>query len=141
MKYIYSAEKNAFFPVGLRDAYESTNSWPEDGVDADEQLFAEFTSPKEGKMRVPGPDGLPAWADIPPPTTEQLLEYVERERAQLLAYADNVTADWRTELALGDISDTDKAKLSLWMAYKRDVKAVNAADAILNNFLWPARPE
>ncbi|HFD4471041.1 TPA: tail fiber assembly protein, partial [Citrobacter freundii] len=65
----------------------------------------------------------------------------ERERAQLLAYADNVTADWRTELALGDISDTDKAKLSLWMAYKRDVKTVNAADAILNNFLWPARPE
>ncbi|WCQ13027.1 hypothetical protein [Escherichia coli] len=29
---------------------------------------------------------------------------------QLLAHADNVTADWRVELMLGDMSSTDKAK-------------------------------
>ncbi|EPH3079578.1 tail fiber assembly protein, partial [Citrobacter freundii] len=49
-------------------------------------------------------------------------------------------ADWRTELALGDISDDDRIKLSAWMAYKRAVKAVIAEDAIRDGFQWPAIP-
>lgn len=65
----------------------------------------------------------------------------ERLRQQLLANADAVTADWRTELALGEISDTDKASLSAWMAYKRDVKAVKGDVAITDGFAWPTKPE
>ncbi|WP_368988301.1 tail fiber assembly protein [Citrobacter freundii] len=64
----------------------------------------------------------------------------ELNQRQLLAYADAVTADWRTELALGEISDGDKVRLSEWMAYKRDVKAVNAEDAAAPGYKWPPQP-
>lgn len=86
-------------------------------------------------------DGLPAWGDIPPPSHDELIKEVEAERTRLLSHADTITADWRTELALGDISDSDKALLSLWMAYKREVKAVASESAIAPGFKWPAKPE
>ncbi|WP_369833111.1 tail fiber assembly protein [Cronobacter malonaticus] len=63
----------------------------------------------------------------------------ENQRAQLLATADDVTADWRVELMLGDISDEDKAKLSAWMDYKKEVKAVDTSTA--PDVSWPAQPE
>jgi hypothetical protein len=30
--------------------------------------------------------------------------------------------DWRTELMLGEISDTNRAKLSAWLAYKKGLR-------------------
>lgn len=63
----------------------------------------------------------------------------EQERRFLLAEADQITADWRTELALGIIDDGDKAKLTVWMKYIKAVKAVDTSTAPDIN--WPARPE
>ncbi|EAY4775012.1 tail fiber assembly protein [Salmonella enterica] len=76
----------------------------------------------------------------PPPTHEELLAAVEIHRAELLSAADRVTSDWRTELMLGEINEADKASLSSWMEYKRNVKAVNAEDAVRPDFNWPALP-
>lgn len=76
----------------------------------------------------------------PPPTYDELIISVERTRADLLAAADAMTADWRTELLLGDISDNDKESLSNWLAYKRDVKAIPVEVAIVDGFKWPALP-
>lgn len=63
----------------------------------------------------------------------------EQERRYLLAEADQITADWRTELALGIIDDGDKAKLTVWMKYIKAVKAVDTSTAPDIN--WTARPE
>lgn len=71
-----------------------------------------------------------------------VIDYVaraENQRMQLLAHADNVTADWRVELMLGDISSTDKEKLSAWMNYKKEVKAVDTSTA--TEISWPELPE
>ena len=71
-----------------------------------------------------------------------VIDYVaraENQRMQLLAHADNVTADWRVELMLGDISSTDKEKLSAWMDYKKEVKAVDTSTA--PEISWPELPE
>lgn len=76
----------------------------------------------------------------PPVTRDQLIAEAEQERERLLAYADSVMLDWRTELMLGEISDDDKARLAEWMAYKRDVKAVPAEVAIAPEFNWPPQP-
>lgn len=62
----------------------------------------------------------------------------EQQRRILLAEADQITADWRTELTLGIIDDGDKAKLTLWMKYIKAVKAVDTSTAPDIN--WPARP-
>lgn len=140
-EFIYSANNNAFYPIDMRDDYEAAGTWPDDGEAVDRKVFVEFTcATPAGKVRQPGPDGLPVWADLPPVTMQELIAQVEAKRQQLLFEVDTVTADWRTELALGDISDEDREKLSAWMAYKREVKAVSSQDAVMDNFAWPSPP-
>lgn len=62
----------------------------------------------------------------------------EQQRRFLLAEADQTTADWRTELALGIIDDAEKAKLTVWMKYIKAVKALDISTAPDIN--WPALP-
>ncbi|EDV2694958.1 tail fiber assembly protein [Salmonella enterica subsp. enterica] len=76
----------------------------------------------------------------PPPTHEQLVQAAENERRRLLAAADAVMLDWRTELMLGEISDANRAKLSAWVAYKNEVKAVDVTTDP-EHVNWPVTPE
>lgn len=64
----------------------------------------------------------------------------ENERQQLLKHADAVMLDWRTELMLGEISDANRAKLSAWLAYKNEVKAVDVTTDH-EHVNWPVPPE
>lgn len=61
-----------------------------------------------------------------------------RQRETLLAQADSIMADWRTMLMLGEISNADKLKLSAWMAYKSELKAIDVTTAPEIN--WPEPP-
>ncbi|MGR8124325.1 tail fiber assembly protein [Escherichia coli] len=72
MKYLYV--DNLAYPYALQSVYAAKGQWPEGkGVDIDEAIFREYfyDTPPEGKYRCVGEDGLPAWADIPPPTREE----------------------------------------------------------------------
>ncbi|WP_247156967.1 tail fiber assembly protein [Escherichia coli] len=64
----------------------------------------------------------------------------ENERQQLLKHADAVMLDWRTALMLGEISDNNRAKLSAWLAYKNEVKAVDVTSGP-EHVNWPELPE
>ncbi|MCB2241619.1 tail fiber assembly protein, partial [Salmonella enterica] len=48
--------------------------------------------------------------------------------------------DWRTELMLGEISDANRDKLSAWLDYKNEVKAVDVTTTP-DNVNWPEKPE
>lgn len=134
--YQYSPSTNSFYPDDLLSVYEDAGTLPNDLAPVSEDVFREFTAtPEPGKMRVAGSDGLPAWGDTPPPTHEELIAIAEQVRQQLLTQADAVMLDWRTELMLGEISDTNRAKLSAWLAYKTDVKAVDVTTA--PDIKWP----
>ncbi|EME2025792.1 tail fiber assembly protein [Cronobacter sakazakii] len=76
---------------------------------------------------------------IPELTYDEQLALAENLRQELLAQADNVTADWRVELMLGDINEEDKSKLQKWMEYKRKVKEVDTS--LAPNINWPESPE
>ncbi|HBL6741300.1 TPA: tail fiber assembly protein [Citrobacter freundii] len=136
-RYIYDAKTNAFYPLSLKGEYMAADAWPESGIEVDETVFVAFLTAPAGKVRVAGGDGKPAWGDIPPPTQAQRAEIAEREKQSRLAYANTVTADWRTELALGSISDDDKAQLILWMQY---IKALKAVDTSAEDIIWPELP-
>lgn len=69
-------------------------------------------------------------------TDEDYVRAAEVERTSLLNVADAVMLDWRTELMLGQISDENKGKLSLWLNYKNEVKAVDVSTA----YAWPTPP-
>lgn len=75
----------------------------------------------------------------PPPTKDELVQQAESKRKQLINEADAVMLDWRTELMLGDISDDDKSKLSLWISYKKEVRAVDVSDDPAG-VTWPDTP-
>lgn len=81
-------------------------------------------------------------AFTPPPqpvkTRDELIADAEQGKQSRLAHANAVTADWRTDLLLGTISDDDKAKLVLWMQYIKDVKAVNTS--LAPDINWPVQP-
>lgn len=138
---MYAYSKGLFYPLSMRDDYEAANSWPDSFVEVSEEVYLKFTvNPPQGKMRGADVEGMPCWVDVPPPTKEELIQALKIERQQLLAQADDVMRDWRTELMLGEISETDKSKLSAWMAYKNEVKSVDVLTAP-DKVVWPAPPE
>ena len=139
MNYVYSAEKNSFYPWALQSDYENSGDWPEIYIEVSDEVFNEFTSPKEGKVRVAGEDGMPAWADIPPPSHEELVALAEQQKQMLLDEALNITAMWRTELQLGIISDADKKLLTEWISYYKAVQAVDTDAA--PDIEWPEKPQ
>lgn len=138
-KYIYDAKTNAFYPLSLKDEYEASDTWPENGIEVEESVFVSYLKPPAGKMRIPDKDGNPSWGDIPAPTPEQAIGIAEHEKQLRLTHANSVVADWRTELTLGAISDEDKDRLIKWMAYIKALKAVDTSTA--PNIKWPDKPE
>ncbi|MEQ9723704.1 tail fiber assembly protein [Yersinia alsatica] len=79
------------------------------------------------------------WVTDPIVKRKADIEYAEEQRLRLLTEVDDITSDWRVTLMLGDISESDKAKLSAWMAYKSEVKAVDVSTA--PDVTWPVKPE
>lgn len=137
--YFYSAKNNSFYTDELKAEYDAAGSWPDDAVAVTNDDYLIYISlPPTGKVRAAGKDGLPTWIDIPPLTPDQEVALAENQRTWLLTEANDVTADWRTELALDIISDEDKSKLIAWMQYIKAVKAVDASKA--PNITWPAKP-
>lgn len=142
MDYSFSASMNAFYANALRETlYEPTNTWPHDAVAVNNETAAVYMTPTAPAGKTLGSNKqLPAWVDIPKPTVDELIADFEAERIRLLVHADNIMADWRTELALGEISDIDKANLSAWIAYKKLVKEVKVESIISDGVQWPPMP-
>lgn len=139
-KYLFSATTNHFYPVAMIDSYKASGTLPDDTIDIEDSIAIEFlAAPPTGKRRGVI-NGLPAWVDIPPLSHEELVQMAENKRQRLLARADSVMLDWRTELMLGEISDANKAKLSAWLAYKNEVKVVDVTTDP-EHVNWPAPPE
>ena len=140
MEMVYSASNNSFFAKNDIEKYEAAGWELSDVVDVAYDTYLEFIEDRtlKGKIRIAGDDGHPAWADIPPLTHEQEVSKAEDNRQSMLANANAITADWRTELALNIISDEDKSRLIEWMQYIKAVKAVDTSTA--PNITWPDQP-
>jgi len=66
----------------------------------------------------------------------------EDERQNLLANANETTADWRTDLQLGSINDDDRESLIKWMLYIKELKALNFSNVSskeeFETIKWPS---
>lgn len=76
--------------------------------------------------------------EVPKLTAEEIQQQAKAYRDDLLDHANAVTNDWRTELALGIISDEDKATLIRWMNYIKAVKSTDISSA--QDMSWPEEP-
>ncbi|ELY4416479.1 tail fiber assembly protein [Cronobacter sakazakii] len=140
--YYYVSHQNTFYPVALKDDYQAAGTWPDDGVYITEEEHRELMQGQNvGKVIAPDENGRPVLTE--PEINWQ--ERAETARRKLLNEANIVTADWRVELMLGAITDEDKASLTAWMAYIRELKTLDLTgmtdEESYNAIAWPYKPE
>lgn len=71
---------------------------------------------QQAKTRAAGSDGKPVWVNVPAPSNDELVSIAETKRSILLSVAKDTISVWQSELLLGNISDEDKASLTLWIS-------------------------
>lgn len=139
--YVYSHKNNAFYAVSLKDAYEMAGSWPDDSSDISDEMFIEFTaSAPEGKVRVAGDDGMPVWADILPPTHEELVASANTEKQKRIDQANDYmnSKQWPGKAAMGRLKDSEKEQYNAWLDYLDELEAVDTSTA--PDIKWPTPP-
>lgn len=138
--YVYSAKTNAFYPVSLKADYEAAGTWPDDGVEVDEETFAIFNPPPDGKMRIPGDNGYPTLVDIPPPTKSELIAAAAAKKAALLATIAPAIAVWQTKLLMGrKLTAAETVSLNAWLDYSDALEAIDTDTA--PDIEWPVKPQ
>ncbi|NRF60575.1 tail fiber assembly protein [Citrobacter braakii] len=128
--------KGSFYPEALKEVYISAGSWPENGVDVDDETMTTFTSaaPK-GKTLGFDKKGNPAWIDIPPLSAEQQIVQAEQKRTTLRSIADNEIS-WRQDAYDAEIATAEEtAALSEWKKYRVLLMRVDTAKPE-----WPTPP-
>ncbi|WP_431021977.1 tail fiber assembly protein [Erwinia rhapontici] len=68
------------------------------------------------------------WVDDPVPERDYAAE-ANGQRRELLSLYSATTANWNTDLMLGDISDDDRAKLVAWRNWRKAVEAIDTSTA------------
>lgn len=141
MKYLYV--NNLAYPYELQYLYVEKGEWPEEkGVDIDEVIFREYfyDTPPEGKYRCVGEDGLPAWADIPPPTREEQIASAETKKQQLINQANDYmnSRQWVGKAAIGRLKGEELAQYNLWLDYLDALELVDISSA--PDIEWPTPP-
>ena len=141
MKYLYV--NNLAYPYELQSLYVEKGEWPEEkGVDIDEVIFREYfyDTPPEGKYRCVGEDGLPAWADIPPPTREEQIASAETKKQQLINQANDYmnSRQWVGKAAIGRLKGEELVQYNLWLDYLDALELVDTSSA--PDIEWPTPP-
>ncbi|MBI6550083.1 tail fiber assembly protein [Xenorhabdus lircayensis] len=139
--YFYSAKKNSFYPIVLKQNYIDSGIWPDDGIEVDEKVFSEFSGniPPEGKVRIAGDDGLPAWGDIPPLTKEELQQQAERKKQSLLNNADTQIMRLERIIKRNMATDDEINRLDSWELYSIELSRLDCSKSQVVN--WPEKPE
>nr|WP_306310487.1 tail fiber assembly protein [Xenorhabdus aichiensis] len=119
----------------------NVGKWPADGIEVDESVYLEFVAnrPPEGKRRVVGENGLPAWGDIPPPTPEELQQRAERKKQYLMSQASNSIAPLQDAVDLKMAIDSEQATLTGWKKYRVLLNRVDCSTA--PDIDWPKAPK
>ncbi|OCQ53470.1 Caudovirales tail fiber assembly protein [Photorhabdus australis subsp. thailandensis] len=139
--YYYSAKKNAFYPIELKQNYIAAGSLPDDITEVSNDIYQEYAagSAPEGKYRIAGKNGLPEWADIPPPTKEELQRHAKLKKQQLMTEATNQIALLQDAVDLDIAMEEEKTALLAWKEYR---VMLNRIDISLEMDIdWPKLPE
>ncbi|MDA8481082.1 tail fiber assembly protein [Citrobacter sp. Awk 4] len=140
--FYYSSTQNLILWKSLENEFRANDVWPNDAaVLTDEQASEFMNEPPEGKIRVAGDDGLPAWADAPPPTREELIAGAENKKHYLIVQASDYMSSkqWPGKAAMGRLKDTEKAQYNDWLDYLDALEEVDTSRA--PDIEWPTPPE
>ncbi|MCV8070412.1 tail fiber assembly protein [Escherichia coli] len=106
------------------------------------EVFSEFFSelPPAGKIRIAGPDGLPAWADIPKPSKAELISQAEQQKQRRIDDAMQSISVIQLKLRAGrKLTPDETINLNLTLDYIEAVEATDTSTA--PDVIWPELPE
>lgn len=135
--YSFSPSRLAFYANGLRKThYEPLNAWPDDAEAITDDVAQVYMTTRIPSGKMLGTENrMPAWVDIPPPTSEELFAAATAKKQELLTVASHYIAPLKDALDGGYIDDVDKPKLTAWQKYRYDLTKVDAAKPV-----WPEKP-
>ncbi|RBQ35504.1 phage tail protein [Rahnella aquatilis] len=138
--YVYSPLTNGFYPRELREVYDDAGSWPDDGIAVSDVVYREYQTlpPPEGKVRVAGNDGLPAWADISAPSVAELKAEATATLSALMAKANAAIAPLQDAVDIDDVTEAERTSLTAWKKYRIALNRLDLSAA--PDIAWPAYP-
>ncbi|MDS0075867.1 tail fiber assembly protein [Enterobacter hormaechei subsp. hoffmannii] len=140
-KYFYDVPTNGFYPIAMKEIYESNGMNFDNVREVDEELFIEFSGePPKGKTRIAGEDGFPAWGDIPPPTHDELVTAAEAQKQLRIDQANEYmnSKQWPGKAAMGRLKDAEKVQYNAWLDYLDELESVDITAA--PDITWPKSP-
>ncbi|MDE9459350.1 tail fiber assembly protein [Xenorhabdus bovienii] len=139
--YYYSPKKNVFYLAQLKQDYINAKKFPDDAKEVDDTIWLEFAGnmPPKGKVRIAGDDGLPAWADIPPPTSEELQQQVQNQRRNLLNEADTEILRLERIIRRKMATPDEQKRFDAWELYSIELQRLDTST--VPDINWPKKPE
>ncbi|HBD1051973.1 TPA: tail fiber assembly protein [Escherichia coli] len=111
---------------------------PDDAVELDEETYNTLMDGNHEEGMEIDFSSFPPTLVKAVPTTDQLIEIAEQQKAQKLSDAQSKISLWQTELQLGIISDEDKANLIDWINYIKQLQVMDTS--LAPNVDWPVEP-
>ncbi|WP_409325962.1 tail fiber assembly protein [Serratia liquefaciens] len=141
MAYFYSPFENIVYPDELMAAYSEADTLASDLIEITDAVFKEYfiDLAPEGKYRIANSQGLPAWADIAPPSKETLIAIAEAEKQNRQAIATTAIAPLQDAVDLNIATDEEKQQLMGWKKYRVSLNRVDTSTA--PDIAWPEQPK
>ncbi|WP_353613013.1 tail fiber assembly protein [Mangrovibacter phragmitis] len=137
----FSATTFGFYNDAFKDTYVKAGTWPADAKEVSEEELSTYTStPADGKQLGADTSGSPAWVDTPPLSEAELIAAAKSEKNNKTDDANGYinSMQWPSKLALGRLSDSDKALFNEWLDYLDALNAVDTSTA--PDITWPTEP-
>lgn len=137
--YFFSATQNMFYHESLKLNYELSGTWPEDAVVCDDSVYQEFAAdqPPVNKVRIVGPDNMPAWGDILSLTAEQTVAINTLICNKLASTAALAIAKIQCSAAVGNPREGDGDNL---LALQQYVDTLRDVDLTVSPMVLPTVP-
>lgn len=139
--YSFSPSQSLFYANQLKETtYDPAGIWPADAFEIDDKVMMEFTSPAPLGKKLGTVDGMPAWVDVPPPTSEELIAAAEEQKQTLIDQANEYinSKQWPGKAAIGRLKGDDLEQYNLWLDYLDELEAVDTSTA--PDIAWPTAP-
>ncbi|QOX42762.1 tail fiber assembly protein [Escherichia coli] len=139
-KYIFSADKNAFFPCELKIAYQESGEWPGDGIEIDDTVCRRIYEGSTRRKIQRRHRRMPAWIDIHPPLMRNKLPQPNWKKQQLINQVNEYinSKQWPGKAAIGRLKGEELAQYNLWLDYLDALELVDTSGA--PDIEWPTPP-
>ncbi|EBU4214466.1 tail fiber assembly protein [Salmonella enterica] len=132
--------KPVIFPETLMQEYIDAGWDLSDAIVISDNVRAESGGVWPQEKILSSVNGMPAWAGIPPPTKEELMQSAEYERQRRIDAANDFmnSKQWPGKVAIGRLKGDELVQYNFWLDYLDEVTAVDTSTA--PDISWPPVP-